>query len=1176
MDDMIGRTLAHYRIASALGAGGMGEVYRAIDTKLGRAVALKVLPAAMARDPERLARFEREARAVAALNHPHIVTLHSVEEDGGITFLTMELVEGDSLADRIPHGGLPLDQILSIGAALSDALAAAHDKGIVHRDLKPANVMLTADGRVKVLDFGLAKDLRPADQSDMSVTMAGRTEVGMVMGTPAYMSPEQLAGRPVDHRTDIFSLGILLYQMSSGQRPFEGASSIELASAILRDTPPPLGNVRPEMPAALTRLIQRCLEKDRERRVQAARDVAGELQDIARRPSPETPRGSDSGSRRTDEGFRVAVLPFKYGGSSAEVAGLADGLSEEIVTGLSRFSYLRVIARSSTSRYAGAAADVRTIAREIGARYVMEGSVRQSGTQLRIAVQMVDATDGAHLWAETYNRPFQADAIFDLQDELVPRIVSTVADSHGVLPRTMGDALRSRAASELTPYEALLRGCSFYARIGPAEHAEVRAALERAAEQAPDHADVWAFLSMLYQDEHRHGFNPRPNPLDRALAAARRAVDLGPSNHFAYHGLASTQFFRRDLPAFRQAAERTITLNPMDGNALANMGCLIAYAGDWTQGLELVERAQRLNPHHPGWFWLPNFYNSYRVGDYAAALQAAAKVNMPAYFWAYVVTIAAQGQLGGRPAAADALQQLLRIKPDIARTVRNDLQKWFVEEELVEHLIDGLRKAGLDAPTTSRDTVTAPAVDKGSGSASTARSIAVLPFANMSADKDEDYFSDGLAEEIINLLAQASGLKVIARSSAFAFRGKDEDVRKIGQALDVTHLLEGSVRRAGGRIRVTAQLISAADGGHVWSERYDREMRDVFALQDDIAEAIAKALRVRLSGDAPPRHVPSLPAYEAYLRARHHQAKVTPEAWDLAKACFESAIELDPAFALAHVGLGYYWLGQVHFGRSPAHEAIPAARAAARRALGVDASLPEAHALLGTLAAQYDLDFEAAERFFDAPMARQAGYPLTRPIYGGFLFLKGEGARAIALAERTIAEDPLEVWPRMNLHAYLQAAGRDQEAYEQTVKALELDPNLVVARVSVAHFQADWGKLPEAVAAARKAVEIGPWYQDARATLAALLHVCGAEDEALQLQRSLGTGETPGDCRAQALYHLLRGDVDTAADWVEKAIAERDGSMLYYLQFVVCRPLRASARWPKIARLVNLPDVGPV
>ena len=678
----------------------------------------------------------------------------------------------------------------------------------------------------------------------------------MVMGTPPTCRPSRSpAGR--DHRTDIFSLGVLLYQMATGQRPFEG----RLDRAGVRDPPGHAATTRKRPARRAWRLdaaVQRCLEKDRERRVQTARDVTSELHDIARRPSPDTTRGSDSGA--------AAGRGLLAGGAAVQVQGTerrgrrAGGRTvRRDRHRAARFSYLRVIAHSATLR-SSESADVRTVAREIGARYVMEGSVRQAGSQVRIAVQLVDATTGAHLWAETYSRPFQADAIFALQDDLVPRIVSTVADSHGVLPRSMGDALRGRASSGLTPYETVLRGYSFYARIGADEHADVRAALEHAAGQAADNADVWALLSMLYQDEYRHGFNPRPHSLDRALAAARRAVDLGPSNHFAHYALASTLYFRRDLPAFRQAAERTIALNPMDGNSLAYMGCLIVYARDWTRGLELVERAQRLNPHHPGWFWLPSFTNCYRVGDYAGALHAAAKVNMPAHYWAYVVTIAAQGQLGGRGAAGDALQQLLRIKPDIARTVRDDLRKWFVDEELVERLIDGLRKAGLDAPTASGEIVTAPALDKGSGSVSTARSIAVLPFANMSADKDEDYFSDGLAEEIINLLAQASGLKVIARLSAFAFRGKDEDVRKIAQALDVTHLLEGSVRRAGGRIRVTAQLISAADGGHVWSERYDREMRDVFALQDDIAEAIAKApsvsgCRVRRH----PRHVP-LPA----------------------------------------------------------------------------------------------------------------------------------------------------------------------------------------------------------------------------------------------------------------------------------------------------------------------------
>ena len=742
---MIGRTLAHYRIVSAIGAGGMGEVYRAIDSKLGRAVALKVLPAAMAGDPERLARFEQEARAVAALNHPHIVTLYSVEQADGINFLTMELVEGDSLAAAIPEKGLPLDRILALGTALAGALAAAHDKGIVHRDLKPANVMVTSDGRVKVLDFGLAKDLRPAGITDATMTAAGQTQAGVVMGTPAYMSPEQLGGRAVDHRTDIFSLGIMLYQMASGRRPFSGESSLELASAILRDAPRPLGETRPELPAALGQVVQRCLEKDRDRRIQTAGEVVAALNGIAQHPSSSGTRGA-------------------------------------------------------------------------------------------------------------------------------------------------------------------------------------------------------------------------------------------------------------------------------------------------------------------------------------------------------------------------------------------------------------------------------------------APSIAVLPFANMSADKDQDYFSDGLAEEIIHLLAQFPNLKVIARTSAFVFRGRNEDVRRIAQALDVTHVLEGSVRRAGDRIRVTAQLIAASDGAHVWSERYDRELRDIFAVQDEISAAISRALRVKLSGEAQaPRYQPKLPAYEAYLQARHHAARVTPESMELSRKCLEAAIELDPGFGLAHVAMAFYWVALTIFGGCPPSQAIPAARAANDRALSCDPSLPEAHALLGFLAACFDYDWTAAERHFEAPLARQVGFSIVRSAYAAFQFFRGHVDDAIAITERTIAEDPLEVWPRMNLHAFLQAAGRDREAYDQALKALDFDGNLVVARVSIAHFHAYWEQVDQAVAAARRAVEVGPWYPDAVATLAATLRRSGEEQEAETLYRSLGSGGQFGDARARAVYHLICGDIDTAADWVEKAIDERDHSMQYYLRFVICRRLRSSRRWPKIAQMSHIP-----
>ncbi len=337
----------------------MGEVYRATDTKLGRDVAFKVISSEMAAHGDRLDRFRREAKALAAIDHPNIVTVFSVEESAGVHFLTMQLVEGQSLDTAIPESGMPAAHMLSIAAAVADALAAAHEKGIVHRDLKPANVMIGADGRVKVLDFGLAKELGPQEPGEATMT-AGHTAHGVVMGTPAYMSPEQIAGRLVDHRTDIFSLGILLYEMASGQRPFAGASSVELASAILRDTPPFITDVRGDLPVEFARLVRRCLEKNPRDRIQTARDVGNLCRELVREasstsallPAPRRSTASGSGALR-QEGFWVAVLPFKARGSDPSIETLAEGLTEEIITGLSRFTYLRVIARGSTVTYTG-------------------------------------------------------------------------------------------------------------------------------------------------------------------------------------------------------------------------------------------------------------------------------------------------------------------------------------------------------------------------------------------------------------------------------------------------------------------------------------------------------------------------------------------------------------------------------------------------------------------------------------------------------------------------------------------------------------------------------------------------------------------------------------------------------------------------------------------------------
>jgi tetratricopeptide (TPR) repeat protein len=292
---------------------------------------------------------------------------------------------------------------------------------------------------------------------------------------------------------------------------------------------------------------------------------------------------------------------------------------------------------------------------------------------------------------------------------------------------------------------------------------------------------------------------------------------------------------------------------------------------------------------------------------------------------------------------------------------------------------------------------------------------------------------------------------------------------------------------------------------------------------------------------------------------------------ELARRCYEQASELDPGFGMAHVGLGYYWVSLAHFGRRSVHQCVPAAREEAQRALQIDASLADAHALLGYVAAMYEMDWAAAEKHFDFPMAKQASFETIRPIYSGFQFLQGNVEQAIKLAQRAIEEDPLDVWAHMNLHAYLQAAGRDEEALEQLRKVVDLDPNQVVALVSMAMIHADSGDLHEALKVARRAYAIGPWFPDTIGVLAGLLRRDGTEEKSKSLAKALGSGEALGDPRAHALFHLLSGEVDEGADWTEKAIEQRDPSMMFYLRFVVCKGLRASHRWPKIARMINLP-----
>ncbi|HEY4281968.1 MAG TPA: hypothetical protein VGM62_02815, partial [Chthoniobacterales bacterium] len=404
---------------------------------------------------------------------------------------------------------------------------------------------------------------------------------------------------------------------------------------------------------------------------------------------------SSDASKQRGEGFWAAVLPFKYAGANADLTALADGMTEEIVTGLSRFSYLRVIALGSTTRYANEAVDVRSAGKELGARYVIEGSLRQAGARLRVAVQLVDTISGAHLWAETYDRAFSSEEIFTLQDDLVPRIVSTVADMHGVLPRSMSEVVRLKAADQMSPYEALLRSFGYNERFTPEDLAEVRACLERAVQQAPNNAECWAMLSMMYANEYGHWDNATPDSLDRSLRAARKAVEAAPLHSLPYYALAQALYFKKEFTAFRVAAERAISLNPMDGATAAFMGMLIAYSGDWERGCALSDRGCQLNPNHPGWYCYPAWHDSYRKKDYRRALDLAFQLNAPQNYYTHAVLAMCYAQLDRMEEARKALREMLSLKPNYAEVARELHGRW-IEPDLVEQLMDGLRKAGLE------------------------------------------------------------------------------------------------------------------------------------------------------------------------------------------------------------------------------------------------------------------------------------------------------------------------------------------------------------------------------------------------------------------------------------------------------------------------------------------------
>jgi serine/threonine protein kinase/tetratricopeptide (TPR) repeat protein len=506
MQDLMGRTLGHYRIVEQIGEGGMGVVYRAHDERLDRDVAIKVLHHDVAQDIDRLARFEREAKAVAKLDHPNILAIHELGMHEGSPFIVTELLDGESLRGRIPPGGMPWPEVAEIGAAVAEGLAAAHRQNIVHRDLKPENIFLTSDGRVKILDFGLARIVLLADEeADTATLTPGGTMAGTVMGTVGYMSPEQAEGRPVDTRSDLFSLGTILYEMLAGRRPFESDTATGTLAALLRDDPSPLAGVEPKV----ARLVERCLRKDVTERFQSAVELKSAIEECLV-PGADRERPS------------IAVLPFANMSGAKENDYLCEGLAEEIINVLTRIPRLRVIARTSSFAIGRMELDVRDAGARLDVGHILEGSVRRAGQRVRITAQLVTTSDGSHLWSERFDR--ELTDIFALEDELAEAIaerlrVELKQDEHG------------QRRPEINPeaHILFLEGRYYFARGTPDAMAQAKECFERAIQLDPNFAIAYDSLAELYWYLGFFGGVPPREAFAQGMWHALRALELDDS-----------------------------------------------------------------------------------------------------------------------------------------------------------------------------------------------------------------------------------------------------------------------------------------------------------------------------------------------------------------------------------------------------------------------------------------------------------------------------------------------------------------------------------------------------------------------------------------------------------------------------------------------------------------------
>ena len=618
-----GTTISHYRVLNKIGAGGMGEVYRAHDPRLGRDVAIKILPEASTGDPERLRRFELEARSTAALNHPNIVAIYDVGTwQYGTPYVVTELLEGETLRNYLQRGPVPVRKSVEICSQIALGLSAAHEKGIIHRDLKPENLWLTKDGHVKILDFGLAKLLPEKPVSGDLTTLTDTTST-KVMGTLGYMSPEQVRGKPLDQRTDIFSLGAVMYEMLSGRRAFQGPTPADTISAILNRDPVELTASNDAIPSSVAGIVHRCLEKDADQRFHTAKDVTYALVAVSQTSNDAVLAKRSAGplpwkwisiaamlavvlatlwvwnrnrsTRLVLPGavHSIAVLPLENVSGSADQDYFADGMTDELITELASLNDVRVISRSSVQRFRGSKQPLAEIGKLLDVDAVLEGSVLRQGNRVRITAKLVKVDSDRHLWAHSYDGDLGD--VIRLQSEIARSVTAGI--SAKLQPEMQRHLDNPRQNVPPDAYDAYLKGLYFSAKLTPDDMQKGFAFFSKATDIDPTFAPAYAGIAEAYSWEAGLGFLPPQDALAKAEAAGLKALDLDPALGMAHHSLAWVEYARKwNFPAAEREFQRAVELAPNNATAHLWYGMFLAQQKRTDQSFTETRRARELDP----------------------------------------------------------------------------------------------------------------------------------------------------------------------------------------------------------------------------------------------------------------------------------------------------------------------------------------------------------------------------------------------------------------------------------------------------------------------------------------------------------------------------------------------------------------------------------------------------